>query len=391
MPDIVYPTFHIEDLVGPQPVENLSTSITVFVGTTRRGPTNKPTTVTGIAEFEQSFGKLSAFHEMAYAIRSFFENGGQQAIVVRVARGKGVPHPDDIIGSKQNMTGLYALDKLDRFNLLCLPPVQSGGDTAWPVYQAALSYCAQRRAMLIVDVPASWTPLESADVNGIIAAFAQSPLFSMESRDNAILYFPRIVQANPLQNGTARMTVACGAVAGVISRTDRERGIWKAPAGAESELRGIVKLPVELNDGQNADLNQAGINCLRQFTGKHVIWGARTLSTKPEWKYIPVRRLALFLENSIIDGMTWARFELNAEPLWAKLRATIGDFLHALFQQGAFQGTTPKDAYFVKCGPDTMTQADLTAGRLNIMVGFAPIKPAEFVVIRIQTLAMGSA
>lgn len=101
MPDIVYPTFHIEDLVGPQPVENLSTSITVFVGTTRRGPTNKPTTVTGIAEFEQSFGKLSAFHEMAYAIRSFFENGGQQAIVVRVARGKGVPHPDDIIGSNK--------------------------------------------------------------------------------------------------------------------------------------------------------------------------------------------------------------------------------------------------------------------------------------------------
>jgi phage tail sheath protein FI len=171
-----------------------------------------------------------------------------------------------------------------------------------------------------------------------------------------------------------------------------QRGVWKAPAGIEATLVGTAALTTKLTDGENGQLNPLGINCLRSFPViGHVVWGARTLEgadrLASEWKYIPVRRLALFLEESLFRGTQWVVFEPNDEPLWAQIRLNIGAFMQNLFRQGAFAGRTPSEAYFVKCDKETTTQNDINLGIVNIVVGFAPLKPAEFVILKIQQMA----
>ena len=209
---------------------------------------------------------------------------------------------------------------------------------------------------------------------------------SDEVARNAALYFPRVLEADPLRDGHIDTFAPCGIVAGIMARTDTSRGVWKAPAGLDASMNGIQGVNVNLNDAENGMLNPLGINCLRAFPANgRVIWGARTLrgadQLADEWKYIPVRRTALFIEESLYRGTQWVVFEPNDEPLWAQIRLNIGAFMHNLFRQGAFQGTTPRDAYFVKCDKETTNQTEINSGIVNIVVGFAPLKPAEFVVI----------
>jgi hypothetical protein len=290
-------------------------------------------------------------------------------------------------GDRNGKTGLYALEKVDLFNLLCIPPDTRDGTTPQPVYQVALSYCVERRAMLIVDPPAVWTSAAAArdGLDGDIG------LTGLAAR-NAALYFPRIVQADPLLDGQLDTFVPCGVVAGVMARTDTQRGVWKAPAGIDAALRGTQGLSVKLTDPENGMLNPLGINCLRSFpiTGR-VTWGARTLrgadQLADEYKYVPVRRLALFIEESLYRGTQWVVFEPNDEPLWSQIRLNLGAFMQNLFRQGAFQGSSPREAYFVKVDNETTTQNDINLGIVNIVVGFAPLKPAEFVIIKIQQIA----
>ncbi|MCW5983260.1 MAG: phage tail sheath family protein [Bryobacteraceae bacterium] len=177
-----------------------------------------------------------------------------------------------------------------------------------------------------------------------------------------------------------------------MARTDATRGVWKAPAGLEATITGARELAVKMTDGENGRLNPLGLNCLRTFpvTG-HVVWGSRTLDgadvLASEWKYIPVRRVALYIEESLFRGTQWVVFEPNDEPTWAQIRLNLGAFMQNLFRQGAFQGQSPREAYFVKCDKETTTQDDINRGVVNIVVGFAPLKPAEFVVIKIQQIA----
>jgi phage tail sheath protein FI len=206
------------------------------------------------------------------------------------------------------------------------------------------------------------------------------------------LYFLRVRMADVVLGGAAEDFPPCGAVAGVIARTDDMGGVWKAPAGKDATIIGAQDLTVKLTDGENGPLNALGVNCLRVFPliGP-VVWGARTLDgadmLASEWKYVPVRRLALFLEESLHRGTKWVVFEPNDAPLWAQIRLIVGTFMHNLFRQGAFQGATPREAYFVKCDEETTTQTDVDNGFVNIVIGFAPLKPAEFVIIKIQQLA----
>ena len=184
---------------------------------------------------------------------------------------------------------------------------------------------------------------------------------------------------------------ASGTVAGLYAATDAQRGVWKAPAGLDARLRNVQELAYLLTDPENGVLNPAGINCLRNFPAfGNVAWGSRTLDGSDqrasEWKYVPVRRLALFLEESLYRGLQWVVFEPNDEPLWAQIRLNVGAFMHSLFIDGAFQGSSPREAYFVKCSSETTTQTDIDNGIVNIEVGFAPLKPAEFVVIKIQQI-----
>lgn len=183
-----------------------------------------------------------------------------------------------------------------------------------------------------------------------------------------------------------------GVVAGVFARTDARRGVWKAPAGRDAVLKGVQDVSIPLDDSENSSLNSLGINCLRNLPGVGpTVWGSRTYAgadpLAAEAKYIPVRRLTLFLEESLYRGTQWAALEPNDEPLWAQIRLNVGSFLHSLFLQGAFQGTSPRDAYLVHCDRETTTQNDIAQGIVNIVVGFAPLKPAEFVILRIQQRA----
>jgi phage tail sheath protein FI len=296
-------------------------------------------------------------------------------------------------GNQGSKLGLYALDQADLFNILVIPPytnpnddVVSGGVETGLVSDAA-AYCETRRAMLIVDPLPGWSTKKAA-VDDITNA---SDKIGTRSK-NAALYFPRVSQANPLRENRVEDFVPSGAVAGVWARTDATRGVWKAPAGLDAALVGVPELDVVLTDSENGDLNPLGINCLRVMPAAgRIVWGARTLQgddrLASEWKYIPVRRTALFIEESLYRGTQWVVFEPNDEPLWAQIRMNVGAFMQGLFRQGAFQGKTPREAYFVKCDKETTTQDDVNKGIVNIVVGFAPLKPAEFVIIRIQQMA----
>jgi phage tail sheath protein FI len=290
--------------------------------------------------------------------------------------------------------GMYALLNADLFNLLCIPPhkLSSDPDQTAPVdvetdlIADAAAFCSAHRAFLIIDPPYGST-LSGA---GAIAGFQSS--LTLAAPNYAALYFPTLWQTDSLHDNQFEEFAPCGAVAGVMARTDSDRGVWKAPAGLEARLGGVPALSVPLNDADTGQLNPLGINCLRAMPAAgRVIWGARTLEGSDrlasQWKYIPVRRTALFLEESLYRGTQWVVFEPNDEPLWAQIRLNIGAFMQSLFRQGAFQGTTPREAYLVKCDSETTTQTDIDNGIVNILVGFAPLKPAEFVVIRIQQLA----
>ncbi|HEY3629009.1 MAG TPA: phage tail sheath subtilisin-like domain-containing protein [Terracidiphilus sp.] len=296
---------------------------------------------------------------------------------------------NDLIGPGTDVakTGLYALEKTDLFNLLSIPPYEND-DVSTAVVAAAASYCEQRRAFYLLDSPSDWTSKTTA-VNKFTDA--NQDWIGTRSK-NAALFFPRLREPNPLHDNQIETFVASGAVAGIFARTDAQRGVWKAPAGQEATLNGVPQLSVPLTDAENGELNPLGVNCLRAFpiVGR-VVWGARTLDgadqLASEWKYTPVRRTALFIEESLYRGTKWVVFEPNDEPLWAQIRLNVGAFMHNLFRQGAFQGANPRDAYFVKCDKETTTQNDIDLGIVNILVGFAPLKPAEFVVIQIQQMA----
>ena len=298
----------------------------------------------------------------------------------------------DVVGATNdaNKTGMYALRKADLFNLLCIPPLtpSTTDNGISPVWSDAAKFCKDRRAFLVADAPATWT---------VATAAAGISAFSAIERSYAALYFPRIRIPDPLKDNNLEDFAPSGTIAGIMSRTDAERGVWKAPAGIDAGLRGVLgqsinATPGSLTDAENGTLNPLGINCLRNLPNVgHVVWGARTLegadALASQWKYVPVRRLALYIEESLFRGTQWVVFEPNDEPLWAQIRLNVGAFMHGLFRQGAFQGTTPREAYFVKCDKETTTQNDINKGIVNILVGFAPLKPAEFVIIKIQQIA----
>ena len=320
---------------------------------------------------------------------------GRPAVTTETDASGGLDGDDvtyvEYLGDQNEKTGIYALKLASLFNLLCIPPPIRGTDTDVSVFQAAMSYCASRRAVLIVDPPISWGASSATAASKAIGGLSSLGLSGPYAR-NAALYFPCVQEADPLRNNQLDTFVPCGIMAGIMARTDSTRGVWKSPAGIDASLNGIQGLQVVLNDDENGQLNPLGINCLRSFpiTGT-VAWGARTLrgadQLADDYKYLAVRRTALFIEQSLYQGTQWVVFEPNDEPLWAQIRLNIGAFMQNLFRQGAFQGTTPKQAYLVKCDSETTTQNDINQGIVNIIVGFAPLKPAEFVIIQIQQLA----
>lgn len=496
-----YPGIYIQELPSDvRTITGVSTSITAFIGTALKGPTDTATLIHSFAEYVRIFGGLWRESKMSYAVFQYFQNQGRDAVIIRVARnarkvrfqtsGGGtnilvleaanpglwaeeleiqvdttkinpedpddtlfnlvvnyekanisesflnlsgrqesarfitnvldqesnlihipsgtvvpavrpeagtleivnnsgsdgdLPEQEDVIPLDPNSkNGIYALDSVDIFNMLCLPPFK-GDDIPGQVYSNALTYCENRRAILIVDPPSSWNAKDKVDLP--IADFSVTSYHK-----NAALFFPRLRARDIMNENRLSEFVPCGAVAGVIARTDGERGVWKAPAGIEASLAGIADLTVRLTDNENGDLNPQGINCLRIFEPAGlVVWGARTMRgdnrLADQWKYLSVRRTAMYIEVSLYRGLSWVVFEPNDFRLWAQIRLNVGAFMHSLFLRGAFQGSDPKKAYLVKCDQETTTQDDINKGIVNIVVGFAPLIPAEFVILQIKQIA----
>lgn len=308
--------------------------------------------------------------------------------------GAGLPNSQDLIGDPALFTGIYALQKVDLFNLLSIPDatraLPSGPTTLDPsvdpslIYSTAITLCDQRRAFLLVDPPPNVTTVTGA------VDWKSAGIGSTDA--NGAAYWPRVRVPDPLNKSNLRSFAPSGVMAGVYAATDGSRGVWKAPAGINATLNGVQSLTYSLTDPENGLLNPLGLNALRTFpVYGSVVWGARTLAgadaLASQWKYVPVRRMALFLEESLYRGLKWAVFEPNDEPLWAAIRLNVNSFMQTLFQKQAFQGKTPDEAYFVKCDSETTTQTDIDNGIVNVLVGFAPLQPAEFVVIQIEQLA----
>jgi phage tail sheath protein FI len=366
------------------PITGVATSITAFIGSALRGPTDTPGSVNSFADFERLYGGLWTQSTLGYAVQQFFLNGGSQALIVRV-QGDGIGEitDADIIAS------LPTLDHVDLFNLLSIPPLKRhGGDVGKPAWDAAIAYAKSRRAFVIVDPAERWATADDVldKVTGVTSV--------VTAANNAAIYFPRILISDPLNNGQLDSFAPGGTIAGIFAKTDTTAGVWKAPAGIEAVMLGVEGFSLgggvnTLTDADNERLNPAGVNGLRSFVGAGpVVWGARTLAgadaLASDWKYIPVRRLAYYIEESVVRGIKWATFESNNQALWAQIELSVSAFMQTLFRQGAFQGTAPPEAYFVKCDNTTTTLADMESGIVNIAIGFAPTHPAEFVVLTIQ-------
>jgi phage tail sheath protein FI len=286
-------------------------------------------------------------------------------------------------GYQESQRGLYALLKADLFNIMCIPPYTASEDVDASVIAQAAALCEERHAFLLIDPPTSWTNVDAA-VNGLQSLGTNSP--------NAAVYFSRIIEPDLLQNNSLVAIAPCGAIAGVIARTDSQRGVWKSPAGVAAQLEGISSLQVAITDADNSRLNSIGVNCLRKMPAVgNAVWGARTLqgadSLGSEWKYIAIRRLTIFIEESLYKGLQWVVFEPNGEPLWAQIRLAVGSFMNDLFRRGALQGVSEQQAWYVKCDGTTTTQNDIDQGLVNTLVGFAPLRPAEFIIVQIQQAA----
>jgi phage tail sheath protein FI len=501
-----YPGVYIQEIPsGVHTITGVATSIAAFVGYALQGPTLTAKHIFSFADFQRACGPIIPNSYLGYAVKHFFDNGGTEAYIVRIAPADAVPgkaepgglkvaanspgqwsqyygvtikvrtdlprfrlavvqfppdasgapntsatpneveafenlstDPNDaryvveVLNDEQRGSQYVAMDPadpgtttvqnadptqlqggadgtvsdkidanandpwfttalktvttqeggalytIDLFNLLCVP-----GLTDTDTLLSLVKFCKDRRAFLIADCgrDAQRSQLEAGPgITGIDVV------------NYGALYFPWLKAPDPLSQNRITDFPPCGFVAGVCARTDGARGVWKAPAGIDAGVVGVVGPKVPLTDAQNGTLNPHAVNCIRSFpVYGTVVWGARTLEgddqVGSDWKYVPVRRTALYIEESLYRGLKWVVFEPNDDPLWAQIRLNVGAFLQDLFRKGAFQGATPRDAYFVKCDKTTTTQNDINRGVVNVIVGFAPLKPAEFVILTIQQMA----
>ena len=365
--------------VTEQPIASVASAITAFVGGAPAGPVGEPRLVTSMSHFNRLFGGLWRESHLGYSVRDFFRHGGRYAVIVRTDPAEDVTrsqvrslellreHPEVMSGG-------------DPVGLLVVPP--DGAEThGWTeptldVLREAVATAEQIKALAVLDAPAAWAGPTFP------AGGAADVLESLRS-SFAAMYFPQLVETDPL-TGESLAISASGAVAGIIARTDAQYGPWNMPAGTATTALDVDGLTVALGQGRMEMLAQLRINGIRSFPGTGpLVWGGRLLGTDPEWAYVPTRRMATFLEQSISRGLRWAAFEQNAPPLWTRVCTRVEEFLHSLFRMGAFPGTKPDQGFYVRCDPSTMTQEDLADGVLRLDVGFAPTRPAEFIALRI--------
>ena len=407
LPEFLAPGVFVEETsFAGHPIAGVSTSTAAFVGLTAKGPIGAVSAViTSYAQFEREYGGdndlILAEHPytnyMAHAVRGFFDNGGNRLVVARVSppqtqvTGSVTKRSNSLrgffhrilqsrFGTRITPTATYRdalkqLEDADQVSIIAAPSAAHAfNDPAAAathlrsVHEALIAHAEKmQHRFAVLDPPASQSPQEVAAIAGALDS------------DHAALYYPW------LKYGSSgdKVVPPSGAVCGIYARTDGQRGVWKAPANAT--ITGISGFERDISAAEQEVLNPVGVNVSRQISGRGLrLFGARTLSSDPEWRYVSVRRYLSFLEKSISDGLGWAVFEPNDEPLWAECKNRIEVFLSNSFRQGALQGQSASEAFFVNCDRTTMTQSDIDSGRLIAEIGVAPLRPAEFVIFKIR-------
>ena len=370
-------------MTGVRPIIHVETSVTAFIGRAGSGPVADPVALVNMSGFDGTFAGTGENTILRDAVADFYFNGGGHALVVRTAE----PAED---GDNPMWGALDALERAAGFNLLCLLPETASGDVDAATMVRAAALCERSRAMLLLDAPAAWSA--SNPVAAAASTLATGSTTCLPASSNAAVFFPRLGRIGRIIENAEAPSTACGAVAGIIARTDAAQGVWRSPAGVSSDLRGGLTLCVLITSADGDRLNRLGVNCIRQFQFGPYLWGARTLrgadGLGDEFKYISVRRTALHIEQCIARGLDWVALEPNDEQTWSIVRASVEQFMHGMFLRGAFQGVSAREAWFVRCDATTTSQHDLDSGRMTVLVGFAPLKPSEFVVVSITVMAM---
>jgi phage tail sheath protein FI len=356
--------------VKPAETPPAPTAVTAFVGALAGGPANIAAHLEDYEEFEAIFGANSSALPTALAVRQFFDNGGQRAYVVRSVDGDAGAR-----AFRAMHQGIFALEEVELFNLLCLPGIADGG-----VLAAAEGYCRDRGALLLGDAP----------MRAETPAQLLSSLSGWPRSSHAAVFHPWIYVETAA--GKRQLAPPCGSIAGMLARNDAARGVWKAPAGRTAHLEGVRALHSEVSEAEATRLAETGVNCLRMASSLGAVcWSARTRYpaelAMPQLAHIPARRMANFLEDSLVPALEWTRFERNDAPLWAHIAAQAEEFMHGLFTAGAFQGLTESEAYSVRCGPDSIRPEDFSQGRVGIDLRFAPLAANQFVQLRVHCFA----
>jgi phage tail sheath protein FI len=385
------PGVYVEEVDrGSKPIEAVGTNTVGFLGESSKGPVNEPVLITNWSQFVKTYGDFDQCStHLAHGVYGFFNNGGSRCFVVNV--GAPVEETASVSGEKKDKapsgkvpdrdglfigrdkgpgqrSGLKCFEEVDEIAIIAAP-----GCVSAAVQDALLTHCETRKdRFAILDSPES-----------ITGGVDRLP----KPRDSkyGAYYFPWIQVYDPDKGNI--FVPPSGHIAGVYSRTDSERGVHKAPAN--EIVRGALGLKYNVSRGEQDLLNPKGVNAIRNMNGGIRIWGARTLSSDPEWRYINVRRLFIMVESSIERATQWVVFEPNDHRLWKRVQRTITSFLTLLWRNGALMGTSPEQSFYVKCDDETNPPEVIDAGQLVVEIGLAPVKPAEFVIFRIGQMASG--
>jgi uncharacterized protein len=393
------PGIYIEEVPsGARPIQAVGTSTVGFVGVAPQDKAflNEARAINNWSEFVKEFTSEDAKSTpLSHAVYGFFNNGGRRCYVVNVGIG------GQVSGGGRKRTGLEVLESIDEIAIIAIPGFQDSGSS-----EAALEHCERLKTRIaILDAPNPVSELrrltqvmtaeESSQTTGEATTKGQAPEDSgvrprISPNGYGAFYFPWIVTRDPL-TATDLVTIPpSGHIAGIYARTDASRGVHKAPAN--EPIRGALNVSYRLTSEEQGNLNQNGVNCIRLFPREGILlWGARTLADgSSPWRYVNVRRLFIMIEESIARSTNWVVFEPNDASLWKSIRRDVGAFLNLVWRDGALMGATPEEAYFVKCDSETNPQEVIDAGQVIIVVGIAPVKPAEFVIFRIGQSASGA-
>lgn len=373
-PEYLSPGVYVEEVPGAsKPIEAVGTSTVGFIGESKKGPVNQVVFCPNWTTFTKNFGDFADSDHLAHAIYGFFNNGGSRCFVLNVGTGAADKRPARFIGFDNGpgeRGGLHAFEEVEEIAIVAAP-----GQTNPAITDAVLTHCEKMRyRFAVLDSP------ETIEKGGV------DKLPKPRDSKYGAYYFPWIEVYDP-QKGNIFVPPS-GHVCGIYARSDAERGVHKAPAN--EIVRGALGLKFNITKGEQDILNPKGINCIREFKNRGIrVWGARTISSDPEWRYVNVRRLFNMVEHSIENGTQWCVFEPNDQKLWKKVSRNITAFLLRVYRDGALFGASPDQAFYVKCDEETNPPEVIDAGQMVCEIGMCPVKPAEFVIFRIGQMPTG--